>query len=45
MSFIFGKIPELNEEKEFGGYHFKIIKTANKVVEQVKISELLSADD
>jgi len=45
MSFIFGKIPELNDVKEFGGYHFTIVKTANKRVEMVKISELLKADD
>jgi CBS domain containing-hemolysin-like protein len=45
MSFIFGKIPELNEEKEFGGYHFTIIRTAKKRVEMIKIAELLKADD
>jgi CBS domain containing-hemolysin-like protein len=45
MSYIFGKIPEINEEKEFGGYHFSVIKTNNKFVEQVKIVELLKETD
>jgi CBS domain containing-hemolysin-like protein len=40
MNFIFGKIPSINEEKEFGGYLFTIIKMSNKSVEQVKITIL-----
>ena len=45
LNFIFGKIPELNEEMESGGYHFTIVKTSNKIVEQVKIRETLKEDD
>lgn len=45
MNYIFEKIPEANEEKEFAGYHFTILKTNNKQVESVKIVELLKDTD
>lgn len=45
MNYIFDKIPSPNEEKSFGGYHFTILKTNNKIVESVRIVELLKEDD
>ncbi len=45
MNYIFDKLPDEGEEKEFGGYHFIILKIANKIVESVKVIELLSEDD
>jgi CBS domain containing-hemolysin-like protein len=45
MNFIFGKIPELNETKEFGGYEFTILKTSRKSVEFVKLVEVLKETD
>jgi CBS domain containing-hemolysin-like protein len=45
MNFIFGKIPEQNEKKEFGGYEFTILKSSRKSVEFVKLIELLKDTD
>jgi len=45
MNFIFGKIPEQNETKEFGGYQFTIVKSTRKTVEFVKMVELLKDTD
>lgn len=45
MNFIFGKIPEQNEKKEFGGYEFTILKSSRKFVEFVKMVELLKDTD
>ncbi|MDX2196563.1 MAG: hemolysin family protein [Cytophagales bacterium] len=45
MNHIFGKMPEEKEEKEFGGYSFTILKVNNKVVESVRLHELLKKDD
>jgi CBS domain containing-hemolysin-like protein len=45
MNFIFGKIPEQTETKEFGGYHFTIVKSNTKSVEFVKMVELLKETD
>lgn len=45
MNFIFGKIPEEGDEKEFGGYHFTILKTDLKVIQLVKLQEMLKEDD
>ncbi|MDX2191410.1 MAG: hemolysin family protein [Bacteroidota bacterium] len=44
IQYIFGRIPELNEEKDFKGYKFTILQV-NKVAELVKITELLKKDD
>lgn len=45
MNFVFGKIPEEGEVKEFGGYHFTILKTTDKVIQSVKLVEMLKQDD
>ncbi len=45
MNFIFGKIPEQNEKKEFGGYEFTILKSSRKSVEFVKLVEMLKETD
>lgn len=45
MNFIYGKIPEEGEQKEFGGYHFTVLKTTRKVIQSVKLEELLKQDD
>lgn len=45
MNFIFEKIPSDGDEKEFGGYHFTVIKMGNKIAESVRIVELLREDD
>lgn len=45
MNFIFGKIPEQNEKKEFGGYEFTIVKSSRKSVEFVKMVEVLKETD
>ena len=45
MNFIFGKIPEQNEQKEFGGYLFTILKSSRKSVEFIRIQEVLKETD
>ena len=45
MNFIFGKIPEQNETKEFGGYAFTILKSNKKSVEFVRLVEVLKETD
>jgi len=45
MNYIFGKIPEQGETKEFGGYEFTIVKSNTKSVEFVKMVELLKETD
>ncbi|MFN0048474.1 MAG: hemolysin family protein [Cytophagales bacterium] len=45
MNFIFEKIPSDGDEKEFGGYHFTVLKMGNKIAESVRIVELLREDD
>ncbi len=45
MNFIFGKIPEQGEVKEFGGYEFTIAKSTRKNVEFVRMVELLKETD
>lgn len=45
MNFIFGKIPEQNESKEFGGYEFTILKSNKKSIEFVRLVERLKETD
>ena len=45
MNFIFGKIPTVNEKKNFGGYEFTIMKMDGNSVESVKMVELLTEED
>jgi len=45
MNFIFGTIPEKDEKKEFGGYEFLILSVKNRMVDTVRITEILSEDD
>lgn len=45
VTYVFGKIPEVNEEMEHNGYHYQIVKTNQKFVESVKITEILKQDD
>ncbi len=45
MNFIFERIPDDGDEKEFGGYHFTVLKMGNKIAESVRIIELLRDDD
>ena len=45
MNFIFGKIPEQNETKEFGGYLFTILKSSRKSVEFIRLQEVLKDTD
>lgn len=45
MNFIFGKIPEQNEQKEFGGYLFTILKCSRKSVEFIRLQEVLKDTD
>lgn len=45
MTFLFDKIPEVNEQVESGGYLFTILKANNKSVESIRIQEVLSKQD
>lgn len=43
MNYLFGRIPAVNEKKQFGGYEFTIIKRLKHSVESVKM-EILNDD-
>ena len=42
---IFGKIPEVGEQKEANGYNITVLKKSDQNIESVKLELLLSAED
>ncbi|MGI4806277.1 MAG: transporter associated domain-containing protein, partial [Janthinobacterium lividum] len=42
---IFGKIPEVGEQKEANGYNITVLKKAGQNIESVKLELLLNEED
>ena len=42
---IFGKIPDVGEQKEANGYNITVLKKSDQNIESVKLELLLNAED
>jgi CBS domain containing-hemolysin-like protein len=45
MNFIFGRIPAVNEKREFGGYQFTILKRFRHSVDSVRMTVIQTGED